>query len=731
MLPRPPCLGIQEEKSLARPGQRQTSARRTAPRNQRRVRHHGDVVSVLARNAREVEAAAQRGRVTPAVRTKFQAIALLLRDERARVRAAGGSDSHRTEQLRRLDGIATILATTAVRDAGLMALLGEDADVSDAARSLKREMLRDLGIEPAPEEIAPAETATVPAGPERQVVPQSVVSRQLANPFLAPDFSAVPQRASRPRRLASWELLGPLLSSFERAGGGAPACMALPAPTARFTPEGLELMPHQGQVVAAAAAGHRTFLLADEPGLGKTAEALLAAEAAKAYPLLVVVPSVVKTNWAREAARWTPHRPVTVVQGDGEAVDGFADIVVLNYEVLDRHMGWLGDFDFRGMVVDEAHFIKNKTSQRSQRVLALSDRIRSRVTRPLLMALTGTPLINDIDDFRAIWQFLGWIDDSKPLDELTDALEDIGLTPADRGFYAAARQCVIDLGIVRRRKLDVAADIPARRIADLPVELDGRVGRSIRAAEKNLAGRMVAQYQTALANRSSDADVKGIDHDLVRRVARSELKDTTTSQSGENVFTMMRRIGQAKAELAADYATQLARSAGKVVFFAKHIDVMDAAEETFARQGVRFSSIRGDQTPTVRQANVDAFVNDPDVAIAVCSLTAAGVGLNLQVASNIVLAELSWTDAEQTQAIDRSHRIGQSEPVTAWRIIAAQTIDARIAGLIDGKAGLAARALDGSDEEVSSSADVQLEALVALLTDALQASSGHGDAPGS
>ena len=716
---------------MARPGQRQTSARRTAPRNQRRVRHHGDVVSVLARNAREVEAAAQRGRVTPAVRTKFQAIALLLRDERARVRAAAGSESHRAEQLRRLDGIATILATTAVRDAQLLALLAEDSDVSDAARSLKREMLRELGIEPAPEEIAPAETATAPAGTERRVVPQSVVSRQLANPFLAPDFSAVPQLTSRPRRLANWELLGPLLSSFERASGSAPACMALPAPTARFTPAGLELMPHQGQVVAAAAAGHRTFLLADEPGLGKTAEALLAAEAANAYPLLVVVPSVVKTNWAREAARWTPHRPVTVVQGDGEAVDGFADIVVLNYEVLDRHMGWLGDFDFRGMVVDEAHFIKNKTSQRSQRVLALSDRIRSRAARPLLMALTGTPLINDIDDFRAIWQFLGWIDDSKPLDELVDALEDTGLTPADRGFYAAARQCVIDLGIVRRRKLDVAADIPARRIADLPVELDGRVGRSIRAAEQNLAGRMVAQYKTALANRSSDAGVEGIDHDLVRRVARSELKDTTTKQSGENVFTMMRRIGQAKAELAADYATQLARSAGKVVFFAKHIDVMDAAEETFARQGVRFSSIRGDQTPTARQANIDAFVNDPDVAVAVCSLTAAGVGLNLQVASNIVLAELSWTDAEQTQAIDRSHRIGQAEPVTAWRIIAAQTIDARIAELIDSKAGLAARALDGSDEEVSSSTDVQLDALVALLTDALRASFGHGDAPSS
>jgi hypothetical protein len=716
---------------VARPGQRQTGARRTAPRKQRRVRQRADVLSALARTVREVEAAAQRGRVTPAVRTKFQAVALLLRDERARVRAAAGSDSHRAEQLKRLDGIATILATTAVRDAGLLALLAEDSGVSDAARSLKREMLRDLGIDPAPEETGPAETAAAPAGTERRVVPQSVISRQLANPFLAPDFSAVPQRTSRPRRLADWELLGPLLSSFERAGGGAPACLALPAPAARFTPAGRELMPHQGQLVAAAAAGHRTFLLADEPGLGKTAQALLAAEAANAYPLLVVVPNVVKTNWAREAARWTPHRRATVVQGDGEAVDGFADIVVLNYEVLDRHMGWLGDFDFRGMVVDEAHFIKNQTSQRSQRVLALSGRIRSRTARPLLMALTGTPLINDIEDFRAIWQFLGWIDDSKPLDELVGALEDTGLTPADRGFHAAARQCVIDLGIVRRRKLDVAADIPARRIADLPVELDGRAGRSIRAAEQDLAGRMVVRYQTALANRSSDAGVEGVDHDLVRRVARAELKDARTAQSGENVFTMMRRIGQAKAELAADYAAQLARSAGKVVFFAKHVDVMDAAEQTFARHGVRFSSIRGDQTPRARQANVDAFVNDPDVAVAVCSLTVAGVGLNLQVASNIVLAELSWTDAEQTQAIDRSHRIGQAEPVTAWRIIAAQTIDARIAELIDSKAGLAARALDGSEQEVSSSTDIRLDALAALLTDALRASFGHSDRPSS
>ncbi|MCW2635190.1 MAG: helicase domain protein [Blastococcus sp.] len=705
---------------MARRGQRQAGAR-TAPRNQRRHRDDGDVISVLARAVREVEAAAERGRVTPAVRTRFQVVALLVREEHARIRAEENtSQARRAEQLKRLDGIATILARTAVRDSGLLALLAEDAVVSDAARSMKREMLRAVGIEPAPEQIAPAEPAAAPAASERRVVPQSVVSRQLANPFLAPDFSSARPSTARSHRLAGWELLGPLFNSFERAGGGAPSCMALPAPSSLRAPDAVQLMPHQAQLVAAARGGHRTFLLADEPGLGKTAQALLAAEAANAYPLLVVVPSVVKTNWAREAGLWTPHRAATVIHGDGNTIDGFADIVIVNYEVLDRHVGWFGEFGFRGMVIDEAHFIKNKSSQRSKHVLELSQRIRSRVSRPLLMALTGTPLINDIEDFRAIWQFLGWIDETKPLAELMDALDATGLTPADPGFYAAARSCVIDLGIVRRRKVDVAADIPARRTADLPVELDDKIGRSIRAAERDLARRLVARYETAMASRRS-GPVDGIDHDLVRRVARSELKEAASTKTGENVFSMMRRIGQAKAGLAADYAAQLARSAGKVVFFAKHVDVMDVAEETFARQEIRYSSIRGDQTPTSRQRNIDAFVNDPDVAIAVCSLTAAGVGLNLQVASNIVLAELSWTDAEQTQAIDRSHRIGQTEPVTAWRIIAAQTIDGRIAELIDSKAGLAARALDGSDDEVFTSADVQQEALVALLTDALSA----------
>ncbi|MCU1482753.1 MAG: ATP-dependent helicase [Subtercola sp.] len=703
---------------------------RSGVRRSPRTVDNTGLIPILARKVREVEAAAQRGKVVPSNRTKFLVVALLMREERARIKGdAELSDAERAEQLKRLDGIAGILAQTAARDTSLITLLESDAAVSPVAQRLRREYLLDAGLE-VPEEEAPAaapvSTFASDLFSERQVVPQSVKARQLANPFLAPDFSAATAQKPMSRgRLSSWELLGPLYRAFEYGSGGTVASMELPdAPKIdRISPPGHELMHHQARFIAAVAAGHRSFLLADEPGLGKTAQSLLAASVSDSYPLLAVVPNVVKMNWAREVEIWTPQRRATVIQGDGANLDAFADVVIVNYDVLDRHLAWLGTLGFKGMVVDEAHFIKNLQSQRSKNVLALAERIRKYAPGgdPLMMALTGTPLINDVDDFRAIWQFLGWIDGDKPTAELMAKLEDTGLTPADFGFFAEAREAVIDMGIVRRKKVDVAADLPAKRVVDLPVELDDDLGRSIRQAEAELGKRLVTRYRRAASGAlGSGYDTSdGPNKELMRLVAKAELEESKSSSTGENVFTMVRKIGQAKAGLAADYAAQLARSVGKVVFFAKHIDVMDQAEEAFARRDLKTISIRGDQTPSFRQTQIDAFNNDPDVSVAVCSLTAAGVGLNLQAASNVVLAELSWTAAEQTQAIDRVHRIGQAEPVTAWRIIAAQTIDSKIAELIDSKQGLAARALDGSDAEIGSSDSVQLEALVSLLERAL------------
>ena len=709
---------------MARGGQRQSGARRTPQRTQRRGRplDNEGIIPVLARAVREVENAVERRSAMPGVRTKFQVVALLVREERARIKAdTEVTEAQRAEQLKRLDGIATILAKTAARDTSLFALLAEDAVVSDSAKALKREMILAGGLEAAEEEEPEVDELAAPnPAAERRVVPQSVIARQLSNPFLVPDFSAAQAPKAQTHRLVSWELLGPLFRSFEYANAGATSCMELPEPTSLKAHGGLELMRHQAQLVASAEAGHRTFLLADEPGLGKTAQALLAAEAAHAYPLLVVVPNVVKTNWAREVGLWTPRRTATVIHGDGETIDGFADIVIVNYEVLDRHVGWIGDHGFRGMVVDEAHFIKNKSSQRSQHVLEIAERIRQR---------TDAPADDGADRHPADQRHRGLPGDlAVPrLDRRQEAAPRAdgrarGDRPDARPTRASTRPRAVPSSTWASSAGARSTSRPTSRPAGSPTCRSSSTTRPVArsaTAERELARRLVERYEMALATRTSGKVVEGIDHDLVRQVATWEREDTDSS-TGENVFSMMRRIGQAKAGLAADYAAQLARNVGKVVFFAKHIDVMDVAEETFAKRGIRYSSIRGDQTPKARQKSIDDFVNDPDVEVVVCSLTAAGVGLNLQVASNLVLAELSWTDAEQTQAIDRVHRIGQSEPVTAWRVIAAQTIDSRIAELIDSKAGLAARALDGAGEAAPSSVDVQLEALVTLLTDALE-----------
>lgn len=707
---------------MATSGQKsRTGAKSSGNRTSQRRRPHQDetgIIPVLARVVRGIENAADRGKVNAANRIRYRVVAVLAREERARIKTdATLTDAERTKELTRLDGIATIMAKTAARDSSLIQLLTDAAPLTPAQQEVRRTLLIEAGAPLAPEDlVVVTEPEAKPAVEERRVVPQSVRQYQMSNPFLAPDFSAYEEQkpVSRSGHLDNWELIEPLFRSFEIAAGGGAASMELPEARSLATPGGLELMRHQARFVESAREGHRSYLLADEPGLGKTAQALLAADVAKAYPLLVVVPNVVKVNWSREVEKWTPQRTATVVHGDGDDIDAFADIVIVNYEVLDRHVQWLSRRGFRGMVVDEAHFIKNKDSQRSKHVQALSKSIRQSTPNPLLVALTGTPLINQIEDFRMIWQFLGWIDEKKPLPRLMEALEETELTPVDPGFFAAARRAVVDQGIVRRKKVDVAADIPARRIADIPVELDGEAGRSIREAERALIERLLERYRRLRASRPDS----GTD-DLVRLVAAAELEESkqTTSQ-GDNVFTMVRRIGQAKATPAADYTVNLARNVGKVVFFAKHIDVMDAAEKHFAKAGLRTISIRGDQTAKSRQAEIDAFQNDPEVAVAVCSLTAAGVGVNLQAASNVVLAELSWTNAEQTQAIDRVHRIGQELPVTAWRIIAAQTIDGRIAELIDSKAGLAARALDGETVDTAEGS-VQLEALVALLSDAV------------
>ncbi|MDP9181546.1 MAG: ATP-dependent helicase, partial [Actinomycetota bacterium] len=135
------------------------------------------MIPVLAKAVRDIELAVQRDKVRPSTRTTFQVVALLVREERNRVKTDSISEAKRAEQLKRIDAIATNLARTAARDSSLLALLSEDTALLDGATSLMREMQLAAGMEPAPEKVVAPEPASPSARPERQVVPRSIVSR--------------------------------------------------------------------------------------------------------------------------------------------------------------------------------------------------------------------------------------------------------------------------------------------------------------------------------------------------------------------------------------------------------------------------------------------------------------------------------------------------------------------------------------------------------------------------
>lgn len=671
-----------------------------------------DIVSHILKISRKLEQAVKKGPLSRADRDRFQVVALIARSQKQKLKTTG-EERKFTEP--KLDQVGSALAKIAIRDASLIGLLESTAPSTHQASNMLRQIV-GVFAQKQREDNPDALSCTIePITPSRQdsyQIPDmaqlspSVISKMRSDPFCAPGHLRPIIPNSNFWRLKSWDLLGEVLKAFEAPVVQGAACMAMPEQT--FVPKvsesGIPFLRYQMQFLELVRRGKRRFLLADEPGLGKTAQALMAASIARAFPLLCIVPNIVKTNWKEEAQKWIPSKKVSVLCADPQSVNAHADIYIVNYEILDRHLSWIFSVRPAGIVLDEAHFIKNFASQRSKAVIALADTVRygKHGSSALLIALTGTPIINQVEDFLAIWRFLGWVEQSKALDAGADskklvpstlfmqALSLNNLVPSDPGFLQAARSSVIDFGFVRRRKVDVAHSIPPKRIVNVPIELED--ARDIQKAQNALIKRLVERYQKAVATRK--LSTRQLHEDILLDVARREANSGLDDKHG--IFKLLHEIGVKKAPLCAEYCAQLAHSVGKVVYFAKHIKAISAAERVFRDLGLQYVSIVGGMSAKERDTAQKRFFADKDCSIAICSLLAAGVGINLQIASNIVLAELSWTFAEQTQAIDRVHRHGQQTPVTAWRVVASRTLDTHVADIVDGKASLVQVGLDGA-----------------------------------
>jgi hypothetical protein len=424
---------------------------------------------------------------------------------------------------------------------------------------------------------------------------------------------------------------------------------------------GGELAPFQWAAVRYALEARGTFL-ADEQGLGKTVEALAALEADGAYPAVVVCPASMKLGWERETQRWLPHRSVTVVRGRG-TVPAAAEITIVNYEVVAAQFGSLTRDRPRGLVVDESHYCKNPQAKRTQAVRRLAASV---APGGLRLALSGTPVLNHAEELIAQLRIIGRMEEFGS--GASFARQFRGMVSEERLHWHMRRAC-----FVRRLKAEVLPQLPPKRQVVIPVALNNE-------SEYRLAERDVIAWL-----RSQPLDLSELN---------AKIAATLRAQRLAQLGTLQRLAARGKLAAALAWIEDFLASEEPLVVFARHVEVQHAVRARFPDALHLF----GEDSLEKREASIRAFQaadGPPGHRLIVCATRVAAQGITLTRASNVAFLELEWTPAMHDQAEDRCHRIGQHDAVTAWYLLAANTIDETMARLIQRKRATVAAVTDG------------------------------------
>ncbi len=447
----------------------------------------------------------------------------------------------------------------------------------------------------------------------------------------------------------------------------------------------LNLFPYQATGVAYALQ-KKKLIIGDQPGLGKTAQAIATITAAKAFPCLVIAPSSLKINWQREWHMWTDHRAI-ILNDDVKHnfhlyhSSGLVEVFIVNYESLKKyfvqsiskpegaklrlnHVKFKEHLTgmFKSVIIDESHRVKSTATQQTKFTKGIA------AGKEYILALTGTPVINKPKDLIAQ---LGIIEQMPRFG---------GYTKFTQRYCAGSREAsnlrelnyMLNLNcFYRRDKQDVLKDLPAKM-------------RQV--AMCNIATR--GEYEDAEANLIKYLRAyKDADDEKVARAMRGEimvkigiLKNISARGKLKDVF---------------EFVDDIMESGEKLVIFAHLKEVIQAIHKHYPK-AVTFT---GSDDQHARQHSVDSFQNDPNTKLIICSIKAAGVGLTLTASSRVAFVELPWTAADCDQCEDRCHRIGQQDSVTCTYFLGEDTIDEKIYQIIQTKREMAAT-VTGATEQV-------------------------------
>jgi SNF2 family DNA or RNA helicase len=457
--------------------------------------------------------------------------------------------------------------------------------------------------------------------------------------------------------------------------------------------EGLkgELRPFQKAGVEYAMKNKRVFI-ADEMGLGKTIQAIATIQAERLFPSLIVCPASLKWNWKIEFEKWLNDIKVKVLNGKNKKEDFDADVLIINYDVLQKNLEELFQREIKCVVFDEFHYTKSGKAQRSKAALQIASKSE------YVLGLTGTPVLNRpaelinplkilrrLDEFGGFWKFatryagafrgrFGIVmNGAENLDELNEKLRE---------------RCYI-----RRNKKDVLTELPDKQISEIYVDLSNR--KEYERAESELVNYLVEQ---ALKEKEFIESIKGLSEDeqLVAKHERAMSKEMKIRRAEHlvKIEALKQVSARGKLEAVTEWIDNFLESEEKLVVFATHKEIIQAITEKY-----KCKSITGETATEERQRIVEDFQENKETKLIVLNLKAGGVGLTLTQASNLIFVELGWTPADHQQAEDRIHRIGQKNVANIYYFLGKDSIDEYIYQVLQDKKQVVNATTEGGEIE--------------------------------
>ena len=430
------------------------------------------------------------------------------------------------------------------------------------------------------------------------------------------------------------------------------------------------LFPHQIEGVAFLL-GRRRAILADDMGLGKTRQAIISLRhLAPAGPRLVVCPASVKQNWAREIAVVETNASVVVIEGTAPA-SLTAEWVVINYDILGRHIDSLRRVPWDALVFDEAHYLKNHTSARSKLARQLTEGAAATTPKLAVQLLTGTPLTSRPRDLFVLLQLV-----AHPLGRsfLSFAKRYCAAEKGEYGWKTGGASNIEELtvqlhGVMLRRSKDDVLALPPKLRTWLPVTVNPGTGaRAIKKVFELLAGK------DTRPSRSRDGELR------------------TRGKLLAFLVEARQALAFAKVTATLDFVKGAIDQGEKVIIFS----CFDDPIRRLAKELGSIAVVVTGKTPgSMRQTLVDRFQNDADVRVFIANIIAGGTGLTLTAATQVVFNDLDWVPTNHWQAEDRAYRIGQTRTVNVTYFVARDTIDDFVQAVLETKSALVNAIVEG------------------------------------